>query len=101
MTRRPTAFLNRFRARIFSCFFVNFVSSIIFAVFFDKAADGLSKVPVKNEIASNQKNEDFKIPMKKIDENNQIEMFKKSNYSLVEMMKLRKIQKQQKIQQGI
>ena len=34
-------------------------------------------------------------------ENNQIEMFKKSNYSLVEMMKLRKIQKQQKIQQGI
>jgi hypothetical protein len=31
--------------------------------------------------------------MKKIDENNQIEMFKKSNYSLVEMMKLRKIQK--------
>ncbi len=39
--------------------------------------------------------------MKKIDENNQIEMFKKSNYSLVEMMKLRKIQKQQKIQQGI
>ena len=31
------------------------------------------------------------MPAKIYDENNRIEMFKKSNYSLVEMMKLRKI----------